>query len=231
MSGQTVIQGKHQAIYAALGRVQNYLKEHPIPKGGKVAIGNSGYSFRGIDQIYQTFSPVLETEKIVTCPLPPNGGEKELVSINMEGKTTHTVIQGTLRFLSLEDGSYVDTAYLGQSKSTQGKDLQAARSFAYRDALIQFFCVPFEGTEEPEEIEAIATTPAPEDEDKETLEQFRAGVASEGTDEGRDRVFAQYNSMAQSAGNKDLQDKINDTYKDLYAALGKTPKIKIEDIK
>ena len=231
MLDQIVFTKKDQAIYPALSAVQSAVKETGIKKSGKVAIGNSGYDYRGIDQIYETFAPLFAENKIATNPIPPNGEDRDLVSVSMEGKTTHTVIQGTLRFLSLEDGSYVDTAYLGQSKSTQGKDLQAARSFAYRDALIQFFCVPFEGTEEPEEAETAGALPEPKDEDKENLEQFKAGVAAEETDEGRDRVFALYNSMAQSAGNKDLQDKINEAYKEIYTALGKKPKIKVEAVK
>ena len=88
-----------------------------------------------------------------------------------------------------------------------------------------------EGTEEPEEVEVGEGGPTPEDEDKETLEQFKAGIAAEETDEGRQRVFAQYNAMASSSGNKDLQNKINDVYIELLEALGKKPKIKVEAVK
>ncbi len=198
----------NQAIYGALSKVQAYLQENPISKDGKNSFQK--YNYRGIDQVYETFSPVLAQNSILTVLLGPNGEERPLVSAAAEGKKSSTTIEGTLRLLSLEDGSYVDTAYLGQSTSVQGKDLQAARSFAYRDALIQTFCVPFEGTVEPEEEELPPTNP--DEQDEILLKQFEDQLSSSADADGKKAIYNEWIQTTEASENNSLRNKITIKY-------------------
>ena len=64
----------NQAIYGALAKVQAYLQENPIAKSGKNDYQK--YNYRGIDQVYETFSPVLAQNSILTVLLGPDGEDR-----------------------------------------------------------------------------------------------------------------------------------------------------------
>jgi len=195
-------------IYGALANVQAYLQENPIAKDGENKFQK--YKYRGIDQVYQTFSPALAKNKILTVLLEPKGEDRPLISADAEGKKTSTIIEGTLRLLSLEDGSFVDTAYIGQSTSSQGKDLQAARSFAYRDALIQFFCVPFDETVEPEQEENPPI--GPDEQDEAFLKQFKEDLGSAKDEDGMKAIYDQWIQSTEASENNSLRNKLTGVY-------------------
>jgi hypothetical protein len=137
-------------IYKSLQNVQEHMLNNPIAKAGENKFQK--YKYRGIDQIIQAFAQPLADNNILTVTQP----ELKVSTKHLDDKTTITRVAGTLRFISTKDGSYVDRSYVGHSKSNQGKDLEAARSFAYRNALLETFCVPFEQVEP--ELEGVDPT-------------------------------------------------------------------------
>ena len=157
-----------EKIYEALQNVQTYMMHNPIAKEG---VNNyQKYKYRGIDQIIQSFSKPLYENKILTIVQPDLNVSTKFI----DGKNTLTRVVGTLRFLCTEDGSYVDRSYVGHSLSQQAKDLEAARSFAYRNALLETFCVPFEGVVEPE-LEGVDENSKPENDQQEMsmIDEFK----------------------------------------------------------
>src|SRR5210317_719727 len=190
---------ENSKIFNALANIQEYLLENPIEKSKYNSF--SKYNYRGIDDVYASLAKPLAMNKVTTNFLPDL---KVRTRLSEDGKTSYSLLKGTLRFLSLEDGSYVDTAYVGQSKSTQGRDLEAAKSFAYRDALIQFFCVPFEQTVEPEMV-------GDEDEpaEEKIFDMFVSEISKVTDKTQQEKIFKNYDKVATLAGDKEAREKIN----------------------
>lgn len=136
-------------IYEALHNVQKTIHKEGIGKDGHNSFNN--YDYRTIDAVIESFSKPFRTNKILTAVQP----QLEIVTKPFDGGVTMTKITGTLRFISCEDGSYQDVMYAGQAKSKQGKDLEAAKSFAYKTALLTTFCVPFSEGEPEEEYNEV----------------------------------------------------------------------------
>ena len=125
-------------IYEALQNVQEYVHKEGIKKDSHNSFNN--YDYRSIDQVIESFSKPLRKNKVLTAIQP----DLEIAIKAFDDGVTMTKISGTLRFISCEDGSYVDVMYAGQSKSKQGKDLEAAKSFAFKTETLKFACIGYE---------------------------------------------------------------------------------------
>ena len=192
-------------VYKALQNIQEFLFKNPI---GKDMVNSfQKYKYRGIDQVIQTFSKPLYENKILTVVQPDLRVSTKIME---DGRTTLTRVVGTLRFICTEDGSHVDRSYVGHSKSQQGKDLESARSFAYRNALLETFCVPFEEIVEPE-LEGVDKEAPSEDGD--TSESFLADFESElkkaKNIEQKTAILKRFDKAAELEGNKELRVQLN----------------------
>jgi len=195
---------QNNKIFGALANIQEYLLENPIEKSKYNSF--SKYNYRGIDDVYASLAKPLAMNKVTTNFLPDL---KVRTRLSEDGKTSYSLLKGTLRFLSLEDGSYVDTAYVGQSKSTQGRDLEAAKSFA----LIQFFCVPFEQTVEPEMVGDEG-----EPEEEKIFDMFVSEISKVTDKTQQEKIFRNYDKVATLAGDKEAREKINLHYTKMAGA-------------
>ena len=196
-----------EKIYEALQNVQTYMMHNPIAKEG---VNNyQKYKYRGNDQIIQSFSKPLYENKILTIVQPDLNVSTKFI----DGKNTLTRVVGTLRFLCTEDGSYVDRSYVGHSLSQQAKDLEAARSFAYRNALLETFCVPFEGVVEPE-LEGVDENSKPENDQQEMsmIDEFKKELKKLKTKEEALKLFQQYDKVADLSNDKEARVQLNLLY-------------------
>lgn len=197
-----------EKIYTALQNVQKHMVANPIAKEG---VNNfQKYKYRGIDQIIQSFSKPLHDNNVLTIVQP---GLNVSTKFLEDGKSTLTRVVGTLRFMSTEDGSFVDRSYVGHSKSQQGKDLESARSFAYRNALLETFCVPFEGIEEPE-LEGVDKGSQPEQDQVHfsVLEDFKKELKTAQTKEEAQEIFKRYDKVAELGNDKETRVQLNLVY-------------------
>lgn len=194
----------NQKIYTALKNVQNYMYQNPIAKEGVNAFQK--YKYRGIDQIIQSFSKPLHDNSILTVVQPDLKVSTKFLD---DGKSTLTRVVGTLRFISTDDGSFIDRSYVGHSKSQQGKDLESARSFAYRNALLETFCVPFEGVVEPE-LEGIdQTAPAEEvDEGASMIEDFTKEIKACKDKDKAKEIYKKYEKVASLSGDDETKKQL-----------------------
>jgi len=159
-------------IYEALQNVQEYVHKEGIEKDSHNSFNN--YDYRSIDKVIESFSKPLRQNKILTAIQP----DLEIVIKPFDGGVTMTKLSGTLRFLSCEDGSYIDVMYAGQSKSKQGKDLEAAKSFAFKTSLLSTFCVPFSEGEPEEEYNVVENkTESSKEESNEFVPEKSSGDA------------------------------------------------------
>lgn len=195
-------------IFNALQNVQEYMFQNPIGKDG---VNNfQKYKYRGIDQVIQSFSKPLFENKILTVVQPELDVKTDYQS---DGKTTYTTINGTIRFYCTEDGSYLDRSYVGQSKSAQCKDLEAARSFAYRSALLETFCVPFEGVVEPElEGQEPAVQVTKELNEVDFYEEYRNDLNTAPNNDALQDIFNRNLKVAQLESNEEKQAKLTAIY-------------------
>ena len=194
----------NQKIYTALKNVQEFMYQNPIAKEGVNTFQK--YKYRGIDQIIQAFSKPLHDNGILTVVQPDLKVSTKFLD---DGRSTLTRVVGTLRFISTEDGSHVDRSYVGHSKSQQGKDLESARSFAYRNALLETFCVPFEGVVEPE-LEGIDKDAPAEQEDSEVnvIDDFKKDLAKCKDKEQAKELYLNYKKVADLSGDDETQKKL-----------------------
>lgn len=190
-------------IYTALKNVQNYMYLNPIAKEGVNTFQK--YKYRGIDQIIQAFSKPLHDNNVLTVVQPDLKVSTKFLE---DGRSTLTRVVGTLRFISTEDGSHVDRSYVGHSKSQQGKDLESARSFAYRNALLETFCVPFEGVVEPE-LEGIdKDAPAEAEVEDNVVDDFKKDLAKCKNQDEAKELYLNYKKATDLSGDEETQKKL-----------------------
>jgi len=194
----------NQKIYTALKNVQDYMYLNPIAKEGVNTFQK--YKYRGIDQIIQSFSKPLHDNKVLTVVQPDLKVSTKFLD---DGKSTLTRIVGTLRFISTEDGSFIDRSYVGHSKSQQGKDLESARSFAYRNALLETFCVPFEGVVEPE-LEGVDKNMPIEDSDEQInmVDDFIKEIKACANKEKAKDIYKKYEKVANLSGDEETKKQL-----------------------
>ena len=108
-----------------------------------------GYSFRGIDDFYNTLHPLFALYGVFST--------SEVLSVDRQEKTTKngtvmicTTIKMTFTFYAM-DGSKVQTTTVGESADSGDKSCNKAMASAHKYALMQMFAVP---TEEDKDTEA-----------------------------------------------------------------------------
>jgi len=199
-------------IYKALKGVQDYMIKNPIAKEGVNSFQK--YKYRGIDQIIQSFSKPLHDNSVLTVVQPDLKVSTKFLD---DGRSTLTRVVGTLRFISTEDGSYVDRSYVGHSKSQQGKDLESARSFAYRNALLETFCVPFEGVVEPELEGVDESAQVEEEESFDIVDDFKKEVAGKSGEEAKE-IFNKYEKIAVLSNDRDTRVQLGKEFAKLVSS-------------
>jgi hypothetical protein len=199
-------------IYKALKGVQDYMIKNPIAKEGVNSFQK--YKYRGIDQIIQSFSKPLHDNSILTVVQPDLKVSTKFLE---DSRSTLTRVVGTLRFISTEDGSYIDRSYVGHSKSQQGKDLESARSFAYRNALLETFCVPFEGVVEPELEGVDESAPVDEEESFDIVDDFKKEIAGKSGEEAKE-IFNKYEKIAVLSNDRDTRVQLGKEFAKLVSS-------------
>jgi len=186
--------------------------KNPIAKEGVNSFQK--YKYRGIDQIIQSFSKPLHDNSILTVVQPDLKVSTKFLE---DGRSTLTRVVGTLRFISTEDGSYIDRSYVGHSKSQQGKDLESARSFAYRNALLETFCVPFEGVVEPELEGVDESAPVDEEESFDIVDDFKKEIAGKSGEEAKE-IFNKYEKIAVLSNDRDTRVQLGKEFAKLVSS-------------
>lgn len=111
-----------------------------------------GYMFRGIDDMYNTLSPILSecgvfaTSKILSERREERKTKK---SNGQEGLLLYTVLTMRFRFYAT-DGSFVTSQTIGEAMDSGDKASNKAMSVAYKYALMQIFCIRTEEIKDPE---------------------------------------------------------------------------------
>lgn len=148
-----IANGSAPHVYAAIADVTKALSKEGISKDRKNQ--QQGYSFRGIDDVYNALAPFLADAGL--CILPKiterNCTERET---QKGGVLFNVVVRAEFDFVSAKDGSSHQVVTYGEAMDSADKATNKAMSAAYKYAAMQAFCIPTEG-----DNDADAHTPEP----------------------------------------------------------------------
>lgn len=135
---QTV--GKH--VYRAIVEVQARLAKEGISKARKNQ--QQGYSFRGIDDVYNALATHLAEAKLCILPFLKDRTVTERTT-KSGGLSFHVAVSVDFHFVSAVDDSFHIVKTFGEAMDTSDKATNKAMSAAYKYACLQTFCIPTEG--------------------------------------------------------------------------------------
>jgi hypothetical protein len=162
-------------IYSKVSEVMSLVKA--IGKGRKNV--QQGYSFRGIDDLYNELNEHLSKAGIFFTSEVLEQKREERQSAK-GGTLIYTVLRIKWTVYA-EDGSSVTTETVGEAMDSGDKSCNKAMSAAYKYALMQLFCIP---TDEPKDTENETHEIAPK-----TQSDFEIEIQMSSTMEGLKKVW------------------------------------------
>ena len=138
-------------VYEAIAAVTAEMGKEGIAKGRRNQ--QQGYSFRGIDDVYNALSPVLAKHRLCILPRVTERVVQERET-QRGGVLFYVTVKVEFDFVSAEDGSTHTVSTFGEAMDSADKATNKAMSAAYKYAAFQTFCIPTEG-----DNDADATTP------------------------------------------------------------------------
>jgi hypothetical protein len=139
-------------VYAAINAVSADLARAGLPKQHFNL--QDDYFYRSIDDVIARLAPLLAQHRL--CVLPralersavDRGGLKNTI-------LTHVTLKVAFEFVSVEDGSCHTVASFGEALDESDKATAKAMSAAYKSAMLQAFCIPVVGEEDPDRTKLI----------------------------------------------------------------------------
>lgn len=146
-------------VYQAINRVQAALVRVGISKGQKNV--QQSYMFRGIDDVYNSLSPLLAAEGL--CILPRMLA-REVVERQTKSGTAlfYVTVEAEFDMVCAEDGSKHTIRTFGEAMDSGDKATNKAMSAAYKYAAFQAFAIPTEGDNDADaSTHEVAAQPTP----------------------------------------------------------------------
>ena len=143
------------SVYASINAVSAELAEHGIAKTHVNEVDD--YQYRSIDDVLDRLAPVLAKHRL--CVLP-RALKRTIAERQDEGQRVlfHVSLKVAFTLTSVDDGScHVVKAY-GEALDPSDKATAKAMSAAYKTAMIQTFCIPLAGSEDPDRASPRATS-------------------------------------------------------------------------
>lgn len=135
-------------IFKQINALQSELSAIGIAKDKDAGSGNFAYKFRGIDDVYNTLSPLLAKHEIVIIPR----FSERIVTEKQKGNSIlfYVSIKGEFDFISSKDGSKYTAVTFGEAMDGGDKATNKAMSIAYKYACFQVFAIPTLGDNDPD---------------------------------------------------------------------------------
>lgn len=119
----------------------------------RVGIGKNGrneqqkFKFRAIDDMYGVIAPLLVKNKLLLIP-SISDLSREARETRSGSLQTFTVVRVAYRFVSTEDGSFIEFTYAGEAADSGDKSTSKALTMAFKYFLIHSLCIPLEGMDD-----------------------------------------------------------------------------------
>lgn len=145
------------SVYKAINAVQAELAKTGIAKERTNTQG-SGYKFRGIDDVYNSVSPLLSKHGLCILPrvLTRNCAERQS---KQGGALFYITVEVEFDFVSSEDGSKHTVKTFGEAMDSGDKATNKAMSAAYKYAVFMAFSIPTEADNDADLHTHEVTTP------------------------------------------------------------------------
>lgn len=135
-------------VYQAIAKITARMAQNGISKDRKNQ--QQGYSFRGIDDVYNALAPMLAEEGL--CILPEMLSRSIVERATQKGGVLfYVTVEANFHFVSAKDGSKHIVKTFGEAMDSADKATNKAMSAAYKYACIQAFCIPTEGDNDPDQ--------------------------------------------------------------------------------
>jgi len=174
-----------------------------------------GFSFRGIDQVYNALAPMLAKHGLVILPRITERTVTERTT-KSGGVLFYVVVKAESDFVATEDGSKHTVTTYGEAMDSGDKATNKAMSIAYKYAAFQAFCIPTEQTAIDADAEVHQVTARSPDE---ILADFTSQAAECATIDDLKGIYKPaWNALASSA---EHQHKCVEVFKTRGAELSK----------
>lgn len=129
-------------VYTAICAVMADIGQTGISKSRKNQ--QQGYSFRGIDDVYNELNALLSKHRLVITPRILSREVVERATAK-GGALFYVTVEAEFDCISAEDGSKHVIRTFGEAMDSADKATNKAMSAAYKYAAMQMFCIPTEG--------------------------------------------------------------------------------------
>lgn len=200
-------------VYKAISAVAREMAEQGISKDRENR--QQGFSFRGIDQVYNALAPMLAKHGLVILPRITERAVTERTT-KSGGVLFYVVVKAEFDFVATEDGSKHTVSTYGEAMDSGDKATNKAMSIAYKYAAFQAFCIPTEQTaiDADAEVHHVAAR-SPDD----ILADFTAQAAECATIDDLKGIYKPaWNALTSSA---EHQQKCVEVFKTRGAELSK----------
>ncbi len=136
------LEAAQPSIYKTINKIQSELNKTGITKSHKNA--QQGYSFRGIDDVYNALSPLLAEHGLCILPRMLSRTVVERAT-KAGGALFSVVVEAEFDFVAVSDGSKHVVKTYGEAMDSADKATNKAMSAAYKYACVQAFSIPTEG--------------------------------------------------------------------------------------
>lgn len=141
-------------VYQLISAVASELAQEGISKDRKNT--QQGYSFRGIDDVFNALSPVMAKHGLVILPRVLSREVTERTSAK-GGVIFAVTVDVEFDFISSHDGSKHTVRTFGEAMDSADKATNKAMSAAYKYAALQTFCIPTEGDNDADATTHVIT--------------------------------------------------------------------------
>ena len=129
-------------VYAAIQEVQRRFSQDGLAKSRQNV--QQRFSFRGIDDVYNSLSTYLVDAKLLLIPRVVSRETSERTSKG-GGTLIYTNVTVEYDLISSIDGSKITACVVGEAMDSGDKSTNKAMSAAYKYLCLQTFCIPTEG--------------------------------------------------------------------------------------
>lgn len=144
-------------VYRGICQVAKAISRDGVSKGARNQ--QQGYSFRGIDDIYNALSALLSGADLCILPRMLSRSHEERTTKDGKGVLFYVTVQADFDFVSARDGSKHTVTMYGEAMDSADKATNKAMSAAYKYCCMQTFCIPTEGM--ADDPDATTHHPAP----------------------------------------------------------------------
>jgi hypothetical protein len=135
------------SVYSAINAITGELAKTGIPKSHTNEVDD--YKYRSIDDVLDKLAPLLSKHRL--CILP-RAVERTVIerSDEQDRLLLHVTLKVAFSLNSVDDGtSHIVEGY-GEALDAGDKATAKAMSAAYKSAVVQAFCIPVSGADDPD---------------------------------------------------------------------------------